>query len=278
MEVLGSVAAIRPAAIERPDILIPFFSFHRLVPDGSQPELLTSIFRLRYLVYCQERRFVCEDCCRDGLETDEFDGRSIHFAACNDAMKTIGTVRLVRSDAQHPFPFEGHCSVYPGLALPERDQAFEISRLVVEKSYRRRRNDTPEGVPLSFLTRVRGLFLRPYPRKTRRNGDSPLLLLGLYREMYRYSRQAGIRFWYAAMERSLAKSLEKMGFHFVPVGPPSDYYGPVTPFMVDIDELNRSLEQSSRFLHAWFNDLPISASMVCGAWARFHWQRLRQRL
>jgi N-acyl amino acid synthase of PEP-CTERM/exosortase system len=75
--------------------------------------------------------------------------------------------------------------------------------------------------------------------------------------MYRYSRKNGIRYWYAAMERSLARSLDKMGFRFVPIGPQVDYYGPVTPHMVDLDELNERLKQENRFLAAWFNDEPI---------------------
>ena len=59
------------------------------------------------------------------------------------------------------------------------------------------------------------------------------------------------------MERSLAKSLEKMGFRFVPIGPQTDYYGPVTPFIVDLDELNERLHKENKFLAAWFNDESI---------------------
>jgi N-acyl amino acid synthase of PEP-CTERM/exosortase system len=79
----------------------------------------------------------------------------------------------------------------------------------------------------------------------------------MYRELYRHSKQNGVRFWYAAMERSLAKSLEKMGFKFIPIGPETDYYGKVTPFIVDLEELNLRLKSENRFLAAWFNDEPI---------------------
>jgi N-acyl amino acid synthase of PEP-CTERM/exosortase system len=84
--------------------------------------------------------------------------------------------------------------------------------------------------------------------------DSPILLLGIYRAMYRHSRQAGIRFWYAAMERSLARSLDKMGFRFIPVGPQTDYYGAVTPYMADIHELEAALRRDNKALAAWFID------------------------
>jgi hypothetical protein len=79
----------------------------------------------------------------------------------------------------------------------------------------------------------------------------------MYREMYRHSRQNGIRYWYAAMERSLARSLDKMGFRFVPIGPQVDYYGPVTPHIADLDELLERLKRENKFLAAWFNDEPI---------------------
>ena len=45
-----------------------------------------------------------------------------------------------------------------------------------------------------------------------------------------------------------------MGFKFVPIGPQVDYYGPVTPHMVDLDDLVARLERENKFLAAWFND------------------------
>ena len=45
-----------------------------------------------------------------------------------------------------------------------------------------------------------------------------------------------------------------MGFSFVPVGPQADYYGRVTPHMVDLDQLDARLRRENSFLAAWFND------------------------
>jgi N-acyl amino acid synthase of PEP-CTERM/exosortase system len=115
-----------------------------------------------------------------------------------------------------------------------------------------------EGISQDFVEKGSTKTIRPSSTVRRdRRGNSPLLLLGMYREMYRYSRQNGIRYWYAAMERSLARSLEKMGFRFVPIGPQVDYYGPVTPHMADLDELLGRLKRENKFLAAWFNDEPI---------------------
>ena len=69
-----------------------------------------------------------------------------------------------------------------------------------------------------------------------RRSDSPEILLGLYREIFHFSRRNGIRYWFSAMERALLRSMARIGFKFNPVGPGTDYYGPVTPFMSDLSE------------------------------------------
>jgi N-acyl amino acid synthase of PEP-CTERM/exosortase system len=81
--------------------------------------------------------------------------------------------------------------------------------------------------------------------------DSPLILLSLYREMYEYSLENGIRYWYAAMERSLARALTRMGFSFRQIGPATDYYGPVAPYVADLRELETRLGEFNPGLLAW---------------------------
>ncbi len=236
------------------DILIPYFDFHAAEHEGGKRELMNQIYRLRYEVYCNECHFLDPAQYSDGLEMDEYDPCSGHFAAFNHDGEIVGTVRLVQPVEHLLYPFESHCTVFDDFRFPERAQAGEISRLVVKKTYRRRRGDTLEGVSSDF---VHGPSSSPSPRYREQRGNSPLLLLGMYKEMYKYSRRNGIRFWYAAMERSLARSLDKMGFKFVPIGPATDYYGPVTPHIVDLEELNERLQRENRFLAAWFNDEPI---------------------
>ncbi|WP_229506219.1 PEP-CTERM/exosortase system-associated acyltransferase [Massilia sp. BJB1822] len=236
------------------DILIPYFDFHEADHNGSNRELMNDIYRLRYEVYCNECQFLDAQQYSDGMEQDEYDPCSGHFAAFNHDGEIVGTVRLVQPEEHMLYPFESHCTVFDDFRFPERAKAGEISRLVVKKTYRRRRGDTLEGVSKDF---VQGSPSSPSSRYREQRGNSPLLLLGMYKEMYKYSRRNGIRFWYAAMERSLARSLDKMGFKFVPIGPATDYYGPVTPHIVDLEELNVRLQRENKFLAAWFNDEPI---------------------
>ncbi|MBX9868256.1 MAG: PEP-CTERM/exosortase system-associated acyltransferase, partial [Burkholderiaceae bacterium] len=183
------------------DLFVPYFKFrivnHR-IPDEN---LLEEIFKLRYEVYCLERHFLPEEEFRDGLEHDDYDECSTHVAAFTHEDQVIGTVRLVQPSISQPYPFEAHCSIFEHFEMPDRSMAGEVSRLVVKKNYRRRRGDSMEGVSAEFIEKGDARI-----SKLKRNGresNSPLLLLGLYHEIYRYSRKNGIRYLYAAMERSL---------------------------------------------------------------------------
>ena len=64
------------------------------------------------------------------------------------------------------------------------------------------------------------------------------------------------------MERSLARSLDRMGFPLVAIGPPGEYYGPVTLHMVDLRDLERRVEAGNPFLAAWFKGEPIPFWLV----------------
>ncbi len=239
------------------DLLIPYFNFDKVDKGNMTSPALLEIYKLRYEVYCLECHFLNAEDYKEQLEVDEFDEYSTHISAFDLDNSIIGSVRLVQPQKNQIYPFETHCSVFDGFEYPDRAKTGEISRLVVKKSYRRRRGDSMEGVSKDFVEKGDVGAIKPVTDTHRRTNNSPLLLLGMYRELYRYSRQNNIYFWYAAMERSLARSLEKMGFKFVPIGPETDYYGKVTPYMVDLQELNTRLRRENRFLAAWFNDEPI---------------------
>ena len=240
------------------DLLVPYFRFREVAQDDPNRPELREIFKLRYEVYCLERAFLDAEVFTEGMETDEFDRHSFLFGGFHrDDDFIVGTVRLVQPGPEQQYPWQEHCTAFAEFKLPPREQSGEVSRLVVRKTYRRRRGDSMEGISQEFREKGTTASIKPAKSAGEQRGNSPLLLLGLYREMYRHSRANGIRYWYAAMERSLARSLDRMGFRFEPIGPKVDYYGPVIPHMVDLDECMSRLKQQNQFLHAWFNDLPI---------------------
>jgi len=222
---------------------------------GGHPAAIPGdIFRLRHQVYCLECAFLQAEQYVDGMELDDYDDVSTHFAAYTMDEKLVGAVRLVQPEAPKPYPFELHCEVFSDFQLPDREQSAEISRLVVKKSHRRRRADSVLGIPGFVASHEPPIEFDP--AVDRRDRTSPMLLLGMYREMYRHSQDSGIRYWYAAMERSLAHALKKMGFRFMAIGPEANYYGAVTPYVLDLHDLGRKLRQSNPTLAAWFNEKP----------------------
>ena len=71
------------------------------------------------------------------------------------------------------------------------------------------------------------------------------------------------------MEKRLARPLDRMGFHFEPVGPETDYYGPVTTYIAALRQLEDALQNANRFLLAWFQDMPISDWLLITALVKY---------
>lgn len=197
-----------------------------------------AIFKLRHDVYCVECAFLPAAAAADGLERDEYESAAVHFAAYTGDQTLVGTARLVQPPAVLPFPLERFCRLFDGSTLPPRAQTGEISRLVVRKGHRRRRADALCGVPGHALAA--------------QAQDSPMLLFGIYREMFRHSQRSGIRYWLAAMERSLARTMTRLGFAFEPIGPEADYYGAVAPYQLDLQRTAAALSLANPELAAWF--------------------------
>jgi N-acyl amino acid synthase of PEP-CTERM/exosortase system len=213
-----------------------------------QPE----IFALRYEVYCLECGFLDARMYEDGLESDEYDTGAAHFVAHNIDNELVGSLRLVHPPHSETFPFEERCyELFENIVPPPREKAAEISRLVVRKNYRGRMGASMGGNGRAFA--ISGPVGVPFQRQyTERRSHSPEILLGLYRQIYQYSLRMGICYWYAAMERSLARALSRLHFAFTPIGMEVDYFGPVTPYMVDLRELERQLSVHSPAVLAWF--------------------------
>ncbi len=227
-----------------------YFSGCEVLPHRDEG-LFQAVQKLRYQVYCEECGFLKAEDCPNGLELDEHDVNSAHFVALNLQQELAGYVRLVRPDAVQTFPFQMHCvALMDGVVLPPAEHSAEISRLMVHRDYRRRHGEHPpvgtsvdESKPPAAIRELRN--------------PSPQILLNLYRQMYAYSLRNDIRYWYAAMERSLARILTRMNFGFQQIGPATDYYGPVAPYVADLRVLEHQLGQQNPDLLAWMRS-PIA--------------------
>jgi N-acyl amino acid synthase of PEP-CTERM/exosortase system len=243
----------------------------RVLHSGQGHRAERNAFRrateLRFQVYCLECNFLSADDYPHGIETDEHDDDAAHFYAFDAEEDLVGYVRLVLPDDGLQFPIQKHCALSVGNeALTQPRQAAEISRLMVRNDYRRRRGDGLSGVTAG---QNRAAFAGE------RRQEAPQILLSLYRQMYAYSRENGIRYWYAAMERPLARSLQRMDFAFKSIGPETDYYGPVAPYLADLRELEAQIGERRPQLLAWLRNPErwFGASTHGDEWGLCHMSR-----
>jgi N-acyl amino acid synthase of PEP-CTERM/exosortase system len=214
-----------------------YFDFKRLEAVGG---LWDSVQQLRYSVYCVECKYLDASQYPSQRETDEFDPHSVHFAATNERQEMVATLRLVR-DSPLGFPLEQHAEHLSAdyRKLP-RDKTAEISRLILARSYRRRANDGLYGQELGGPPKD----AEAQAEATYRRSQYPLILFGLFKEMYVESVNMGLEYWVAAMEAGLQRMLTKFGLGLHQVGEPMSYYGEVIPYYASIRQLEEFVMNS----------------------------------
>jgi N-acyl amino acid synthase of PEP-CTERM/exosortase system len=186
---------------------------------------------LRYQVYCRERHFLSPDDYPDQLEIDPFDQHAIHVGVINAQGELAATARLIQL-TQAGLPSFDHCTFYAGVnVLRDLDRrVVEVSRLSVSRTYNRRAGDDH-------------FSLGSAPPRTdggeRRSGG--VLVMTLYKALYQASKRRGIANWMAATERSLQRLVTRSGFPFRQIGPETDYYGPVSPYLLDLSEFDANI-------------------------------------
>ena len=231
-----------PSAVSDPPrrMVDRYFEYARV--DGS-PDL-EKTYRIRYQVYCLERGFLPHEIYRDGIESDVYDKDALHFLANHISGQAAGTARLALNGPLG-LPMAAHCGLDPAynfLADPDHPDLkyyAEISRLAVSKAFRRRQGDSLFGGPPRTDRTDSGEVIAFYSRN-----DAPEIVSGIFRMLYQDSKRLGITHWVVAMERSLNLMLKRMAFVFAPIGPESDYYGPVRPYMAEIAEIERHLART----------------------------------
>jgi N-acyl amino acid synthase of PEP-CTERM/exosortase system len=238
--------------------LVPHFTFTGRMQTSMDPALLTEIFRLRYEVYCLECQVLNPSDYQQGCETDRFDAHAFHIAAHNLGDLLVGSVRLVLAEKNEEFPFQKYCPIFNNITLPSVGKCVEISRLIVHADYRRRvgylfqgmkgnlQEEGDGGDAVQTISNIR-------PGEKERRSNNPRILLGMYREIYRFSCNNGIRFWFTAMKSSLARVLSSFGVRFTPIGPQALSYNRVMmPYMASLDELENDMLKANPRLAQWF--------------------------
>ncbi|WP_306536948.1 PEP-CTERM/exosortase system-associated acyltransferase [Geobacter sp.] len=213
-------------------------------------QLMDEIYWLRYKVYCDEWGFEKPEDHPDGIEIDDYDHHSVHFAAFReDDGSLIGTVRLIRS-SELGFPLFSHCTVDTDLSFLGGNAVGEISRLAISKELRRRRPDRA-----LYDGEMQELEVEDTPlavRERRKNENA--IVLGLYRCLYKESIETGVTHLYAVMARGLFLLLKKISINFRQIGPEVNYHGSRTPYILDLAQMMVDLKERNSQLYQYFKD------------------------
>lgn len=207
--------------------------FFKVVP-ALNDELRAETYRIRHEVYCQELAY--EPLRPNGLETDEYDERSLHCLVQSVSTgQFVGCARLVLIDpeAVQParLPFEVSCaktldrSIVDPMAL-DRSQIAEISRLAVIGSYRRRQGEKDK--PISISEEDFGTTKRP---------RQPYLALAVYLCLISMARLYGITTLFVLTEPRLAANLTRLGVRVEHIGGEIEHRGARVPSMLSVDEI-----------------------------------------
>jgi N-acyl amino acid synthase of PEP-CTERM/exosortase system len=187
------------------------FDFQKI--EQNDPRF-KDILALRYRVYCEERGFESPEDHPDGLETDEYDDSSIHFAAiARKTQKVVGTIRLILN-SEKIFPIEESFEFTKSLPHIERDRLGEVSRLALSRRYCR---ELKGGLRLG--------------------SEAGEVVSGLIHRMVYEGCQLGIHHMYAVMARGLPILLARRKIFFSKIGPAKEYHGLRTPYICTVQEV-----------------------------------------
>jgi len=183
-------------------------------------------YKIRYHVYCLERRF--EDPARfpQGEEQDPWDVHAAPFIVRERASgRWVAAMRLVLPNAAQ-FPVETlECLTPEATHQLRRRELAEVSRICVIHS--------PAPYEINqHLDRNFGAVAR--------NGE-PEILLGLLRTLFVYGLERGIEHSYLLVTDALARLLRRIGVVLHPAGTPTDHRGLRTPYWVGLRESAASM-------------------------------------
>jgi N-acyl amino acid synthase of PEP-CTERM/exosortase system len=217
---------------------------YRKVLQGDP--LLDEVYRLRYRVYVEGWGFLEKEDNPGGLEKDEFDANSIHFVVQRRGEdRVIGTIRMI-THSDKGFPIEKHCRIDADLSAYDKSRFGEISRLAVDKDYRRRAADAvyEDGKQVNDAV-IDNMFAG----QRKMSND---IVLGLYKCIYQESLERGNQFLLAVMAKGLYMLLKRVGILFEPIGPEQDYHGLRSPYLGRIDTMLQELTARNPTLYSQF--------------------------
>lgn len=173
-------------------------------------------FKLRYDVYCSEKKWLDASRYPDGLEKDEEDGRSIIYVAFDKNNQQVGTTRLIVNEQGKPLPISRHPLINGSIPT---QRSVEISRFAIPGSARK--------------------------------GD---VHIGLIRVMFQHiiKHYSDFDYLYFSVEQRFLDSLNMLGFDFRPLAPSALWYGdPLVPSRHFINTIDSNMKKNNPVFYDW---------------------------
>ena len=197
-------------------------------------------YHLRYQVFCLETGFEDAAVYPEEEEKDEFDDRAVHFLVRDkDSGTWLAAARLVLP-GKRTLPVEHHCELFRDELSKTQpfplERTGEVSRLLLTKGIRRRREDTGllRRDPPGAETRSRP------PAQERRSSHAVLkeLLLGIAA----YCRSHDIPQTAFFVTPGLARILGRLGIKLSAIGDPCQHRGHRFPYVADVEQVYQALK------------------------------------
>ncbi|MBL0058503.1 MAG: GNAT family N-acetyltransferase [Elusimicrobia bacterium] len=210
--------------------------FHFTV--ATTEDLLEKVYGLRYQSYVKDYRFAPEADFPDGRHTDRYDPGSIHAVALDSEGNAVGTVRLVLNS---PLGFQclGAASEEHQVKLASSKKVAELSRLALANPYAGAFAD----VWSALLSMPVPLPVPPgkpsAPRRDRRRGA--VILLGLFRMLYRVSKRLRLTGWCFMCNPATAAVYVRHGVPMNQLGPVVDRVGNRASHLARFHEIEHHL-------------------------------------
>jgi N-acyl amino acid synthase of PEP-CTERM/exosortase system len=226
-------------------MIAEIFDRYFSVEIASTPEALDAVHYVRYRVYCEEFGFEPRERCPGDREIDDFDAQSTHCLVRHlPSELPAGCVRMVPTlpgQLDLPLPFEKHCAAsldqeLLGRLNLDRSRICEISRLAVDREFRRRsgENQTRFGNPqiLGFTDEEKRTL--------------PFVAIAAYLAATAITEHSGHVNVFAMMEPFLPRLLNRAGIRFARAGRDIDYHGLRAPYFIEtqvaLQEMNDELK------------------------------------
>lgn len=218
------------------------YEYSVVVPGTSEYEEYCA---LRHEVFCAELGRVPASNERTGkrpLETDDYDGHSVHvLCRSGETGEAVGCARLILPNPRGLNVLSRY-QLHSQLSS-DADLVGEIGRLAISSKLRRYRRDTQLVGP-ALPSDASDAISREVKR------DGPTVALGLYREIFRLASEHGITHCFAAMEPSLSRMLNRLGFPFLEAGPINLAVHPARqPFIIGANALRADLASRNSCLY-----------------------------